>query len=107
MPFALAVTIGLGLLTWLGSIAVHDTTRAWFEKDVGLRREAIRRLGGFEDPRAGQELAALYASEADMNNKREIIRSLRRNDNASALVRLARQEKDPALRKEMVRMLAP
>jgi HEAT repeat protein len=76
------------------------------EKDPTLRRAAINRLGSFDSARSGQGLLALYASESDASTKREIARSLRRSDNAGALVKLARQEKDPALRTEIVRMLA-
>jgi len=35
--FLLVLIIGLGLLTWVASLLVHRTTRAWFERDVSLR----------------------------------------------------------------------
>jgi trehalose 6-phosphate synthase len=37
--FLLALVIGLALVTWVGSLIVHRTTRAWFEKDLALRGE--------------------------------------------------------------------
>jgi trehalose 6-phosphate synthase len=35
--FVLALVLGLGLVTWVASLAVHRTTRGWFERDVSLR----------------------------------------------------------------------
>jgi trehalose 6-phosphate synthase len=37
LRFVLALVLGLGLVTWIASLAVHRTTRDWFEKDVSLR----------------------------------------------------------------------
>src|SRR5688572_22553505 len=39
MRFAVALVVGLGLLTWVASIIVQKTTRAWFENDLSLRSE--------------------------------------------------------------------
>jgi trehalose 6-phosphate synthase len=35
--FLVALIFGLALLTWLASVTVQKTTRAWFDKDVSLR----------------------------------------------------------------------
>ncbi len=37
--FAVALILGLGLLTWVASVTVNETTRGWFEKDVSLRAQ--------------------------------------------------------------------
>src|SRR5687767_11490104 len=37
--FALALVLGLALLTWVAAGIVQRTTKAWFENDVGLRAE--------------------------------------------------------------------
>lgn len=37
--FAVALILGLGLLTWVASVTVNETTRSWFEKDVSLRAQ--------------------------------------------------------------------
>jgi len=43
LRFALALVLGLGLVTWGASMLVHRTTRAWFERDLNLRAElAVR-----------------------------------------------------------------
>jgi len=39
MRFAVALVLGLGVLTWVASIVVQKTTRAWFEHDLVLRSE--------------------------------------------------------------------
>ena len=37
--FILALVVGLALVTWAGSVVVHNTARAWFEKDLRLRAQ--------------------------------------------------------------------
>ena len=39
--FAVALILGLGLLTWVASVTVNETTRDWFEKDVSLRAQLV------------------------------------------------------------------
>jgi trehalose 6-phosphate synthase len=39
MRFAVALVLGLALLTWVASVIVQKTTRAWFENDLSLRSE--------------------------------------------------------------------
>ncbi len=39
LKFLVALIFGLALLTWAASVAVHETTRDWFEKDVSLRAQ--------------------------------------------------------------------
>jgi HEAT repeat protein len=82
------------------------TTMARTEKDPSLRRSAIRTLGGLSASRSGATLRSLYGSETDANLKREIISALSRQDNAAALVEIARAEKDPAMRRLVVQRLS-
>jgi hypothetical protein len=35
--FMAVLLVGLGLLTWVGHVALTRTTRRWFERDVELR----------------------------------------------------------------------
>jgi trehalose 6-phosphate synthase len=37
--FAIALVAGLALVTWLASRVVSETTRSWFERDIGLRAQ--------------------------------------------------------------------
>jgi trehalose 6-phosphate synthase len=39
--FVAALMVALGLVAWAGSVIVHRTTRAWFEKDVALRVQLV------------------------------------------------------------------
>ena len=39
--FVVALVIALGLVAWVGSTIVHQTTRSWFEKDVNLRAQLV------------------------------------------------------------------
>jgi trehalose 6-phosphate synthase len=39
--FVIALVIALGLVAWLASAIVHQTTRAWFEKDINLRAQLV------------------------------------------------------------------
>lgn len=39
--FVAALVLALGLVAWCGSLVVHQTTRSWFEKDVGLRAQLV------------------------------------------------------------------
>jgi trehalose 6-phosphate synthase len=39
--FVCGLVAVLGLVAWVGSTLVHRTTRAWFEKDLGLRAQVI------------------------------------------------------------------
>ncbi|MGB6597623.1 MAG: HEAT repeat domain-containing protein [Candidatus Acidiferrum sp.] len=76
------------------------------EKDLEVRRAAIRNLGliGSEDAR--QALLAIYAKETDRENKEAVLNSLFIQGNAHALVTIARGEKDPELKKVAVSKLA-
>ncbi len=37
--FSVALVLGLAVVTWLASLAVQQTTRGWFERDIDLRAQ--------------------------------------------------------------------
>lgn len=37
--FLIVLILGLALVTWLASVVVRETTRAWFERDINLRAQ--------------------------------------------------------------------
>ena len=78
------------------------------EKDSDLQRAAIRNLGMMNRPGSGASdaLVSIYKSDASSENKRAVINSLSMQRNAKALVDLARAEKDPSLKKEIVQKLS-
>jgi len=78
------------------------------EKDSELQRAAIRNLGVMNrnGSTASDALVSIYKSDAQLENRRLIINSLFTLHNAKALVDLARAEKDPSLKKEIVSKLS-
>ena len=76
------------------------------EKDDSLRRSAIRNLGVMNARRTGDVLKMLYGSEANAEVKKEIVTALFVQRNAVALVELAKAEKDPGMKREIVSKLS-
>ncbi len=76
------------------------------EKDEQLRRTAIRNLGVMNAARTGEALKSLYASETNAENKKEIVNALFVQRNAATLVDLARAERDPVLKRDIVSKLS-
>jgi len=78
------------------------------DKDSELQRAAIRNLGMMNRPgsAAGDALVSIYKSDMQLENRRVVINSLFMQHNAKALVDLARAEKDPSLKKEIVSKLS-
>jgi len=70
------------------------------ESVLELRRAAIRNLGLMSD--TGPALSSLYGKETSRELKGDVLHALFVQGNAKALVDLARAEKDPQLRKEIV-----
>jgi tetratricopeptide (TPR) repeat protein len=75
------------------------------EKDQDLRRSAIRSLGAASGAKSGEVLKSLYGSETSSEGRREILNALMAHQNAAILVELARAEKDPAMKREIVQKL--
>lgn len=82
------------------------TELARTEKDPELRRTAIRNLGVMNASKTGDVLRSLYSSETNAPVKEEIINALFVQRNATALVEMARAEKDPAMKREIVQRLS-
>jgi HEAT repeats/Tetratricopeptide repeat len=76
------------------------------EKNPELRREAIRRLGVMHSTETSDVLISLYGTETDNDIKKEIANSLFVQNNAKALVDLARKETNPAMKQELVQKLS-
>jgi tetratricopeptide (TPR) repeat protein len=75
------------------------------DKDINLRREAIRQLGPM-GKKAGDALPALYAKESDPGLKKDILNSLFIQGNATAIIEIAKKETDPNLKREAVQKLS-
>jgi hypothetical protein len=76
------------------------------EKNPELRRTAIRNLGLINNPESAQALKTIYAKETDHDLKAEVLNAYFLQGNASALVAIAKSEKDPELKKTAVSKLA-
>ncbi len=76
------------------------------EKTPELRREAIRTLGMLKRDRTGDALVSLYGSESDRAVKQAIVEGLFMQQNAKALIDIARKEPDLQLKKDVVQRLA-
>jgi hypothetical protein len=87
-----------------------DSTRllqsAQSEKDPELRRAAIRSLGLVHSHDSGKALQAIYAKETDREVREEVLNAFFLQGNASALVAIAKSEKDPELKKAAVQKLS-
>lgn len=76
------------------------------EKDPELRRTAIRNLGLIHSDESGKALQTIYSKETDRGLKEEVLNAFFLQGNASALVAIARSEKDPELKKTAVSKLS-
>ncbi|MBA0088857.1 MAG: HEAT repeat domain-containing protein, partial [Acidobacteria bacterium Pan2503] len=76
------------------------------EKDPELRRAAIRNLGLIHSDESSNALKTIYGRETDRSLKEEVLKAFFLQGNAAALVAIARNEKDPELKKTAVSKLA-
>jgi len=76
------------------------------EKDRELRRAAIYNLGLSGSKRTGDMLASLYPGASDMEISKAVIQALFVQNNATALVAIARKESNAELKKELVQKLS-
>jgi tetratricopeptide (TPR) repeat protein len=73
------------------------------EKDMTLRRTAVRNLGLMGSSKTADAIKAIYlASDSTPEIRKEAVNALFLQNNGRVLVELARAEKDPALKKELV-----
>jgi HEAT repeat protein len=76
------------------------------EKDPELKRTAIRNLGMMNRPGSAETLVSIYGSDTSAENRKAVVNALFMQHNAKALVDLARNEKDPQVKKEIVSKLS-
>jgi hypothetical protein len=76
------------------------------EKDATLRRSAVRNLGLMGASRTGDAIKAIYQSDSSPEIKKEAINALFLQNNGRILVELARGEKDPKMKLEMVQKMS-
>lgn len=76
------------------------------EKDPDLRRTAIRNLGLVHSDDSAKALQTIYSKETDRGAKEEVLNAYFLQGNASALVAVARNEKDPELKRVAVQKLS-
>jgi HEAT repeat protein len=75
------------------------------ETDAELKRLAIQYLGNMRGAAATDTLRSIYAAETSEAIKISIISALGNHDSSTALVALARAEKDPKMKEQIVRRL--
>jgi TolA-binding protein len=76
------------------------------EKDANLRRSAIRDLGQMNSAKTSDMLRAIYVAETTPDFKKDIIGAIYQQKNAAMLVEMAKAEKDPVMKREMVSKLS-
>jgi len=76
------------------------------EKDPQLRLAAIRNLGLIHSDESAKALQTIYGHETDRGLKEEVLNAYFLQGNAAALVTIARNEKDPDLKKIAVSKLS-
>jgi len=77
------------------------------EKDPQLRRAAVRNLGLMGSSRTADAIKQIYQqADSTAEIKKEAINALYLQNNGKVLVELARVEKDPAMKKEMIQKMS-
>ena len=76
------------------------------ERDPELRKTAIRNLGLMRSAGATETLASIYGSDTSPDVRKAVVNALFLQNNARALVDLARTEKNADMKKEIVSRLS-
>ena len=76
------------------------------ERDPELRKTAIRTLGLMKSAGTAETLASIYGSDSSPDVRRAVVHALFLQNNAKALVDLARAEKNTDMKKEIVSRLS-
>jgi len=76
------------------------------EKDPELRRTAIRNLGLMKRAGTSEALTSIYASDSSADVRKAVVEALFLQNNATALVALARAERNPEMKKAIVSRLS-
>ncbi|MGH9413171.1 MAG: HEAT repeat domain-containing protein [Terriglobales bacterium] len=90
----------------LGGDTPQIIAAAETEKNPQLRTDAIRELGMTGSPQALTALKGLYAGARERSTSEAVIQALFLHNSATALVALARKEKDPGLKEDIVQKLS-
>ena len=91
---------------FVGGNATRLIELARTEPNPELRRTAVRNLGLMRTAATGQALVEIYTSQKEAEVRRAAVQGLFVQNNAEALVMLARRETDPAMKKELVQRLS-
>jgi HEAT repeat protein len=76
------------------------------EQNPELRKEAVRALGLMRSTRTGEVLVQIYNSDTSVDVRKSVVHALFLQENATALVALARKEQNADLKKEIVGRLS-
>lgn len=87
-----------------GSDVLLEIARS--ESDQHLRADAVRNLGLMGKERTASALVSFYRSDSNDNVRRAALEGLFVQNNARALIDLAKQEKDPHWKREIVQRLS-
>jgi HEAT repeat protein len=82
------------------------TKLATSEKDPALKRMAIRNLGAMGSSKTSETLRSIYTADSNPEVRSAVIEALFIQQNATALVALARAEKDAAMKRRIVERLS-
>jgi tetratricopeptide (TPR) repeat protein len=95
------------ILSTLASMGAYDKVIevAKTEKEADIRNRAIRSLGSMKADRSGAALMEIYAAASDTDAKTAVIQGLANQNNADALITLARKETNVDLKRRMVQTL--
>lgn len=91
---------------FVGGNAARLIDLARTESNPELRRLAVRNLGLMGSKNTADALLQIYASNTSPAIRKAVIEALFLQQNATALVALARKEPDPALKKDIVQRLS-
>jgi len=76
------------------------------EQNPELRRDVVRALGVTRSARTADVLLQIYSSDTNVDVRKQVVNALFIQENATALVALARKEQDITLKKEIVSRLS-
>lgn len=76
------------------------------DADAEVRNDAIEGIGLIDSPEARAALSSLYENATDIETKRRIIEALMLQDDAAALIGIARAEQAPELRRAAIEALS-
>ena len=91
---------------FVGGNATRLIELAKTEKQPELRRTAVRNLGVMDSRRTSDALVEIYNTDKDPEIRKTVINGLFQQNNAAALVALARKEQDNDMKRDIVQKLS-